>query len=297
VPIQSMTGFSRTEGHNEKYSWVWEIKSVNAKGFDCRCRLPNGYDELEKPVRSLAGKHFRRGNLSISLRLERMQFENQYKIDEQALGAIVDQIKTIQNILPSVTPPTADGLLGLKGVMELVEQEQPTVEQKQELVTLIMHDYEQALEKMKDARNAEGIRMEEVLKSQIADISTLCEQSEKIASMQPDKIKARLEKQVRELLEQIPALPEDRLAQEAAVLMVKADVREELDRLKAHIEAAGDLMKNDGAIGRQFDFLCQEFNREANTLCSKSSDVELTRTGLELKAVIEQLREQVQNIE
>ena len=291
-----MTGFARSEGQNETHSWVWELKSVNAKGFDCRCRIPNGFDTLEKQVRTMAGSYFKRGNLSVSLTLERARSGNLYQVNEEALADILEQITALQKALPQASPPTIDGILSLKGVMETAEQ-QTSEDEHSELEALVVKDLSVAMERLIDMRLAEGARMQGVLQGQIGAIDDLCRQAEKIAALQPDMIKKRLITQVQDLLDQVPALPEERLAQEAAILMIKADVREELDRLIAHIGAARDLMQVNGAIGRQFDFLCQEFNREANTLCSKSSDVDLTRIGLELKAFIEQLREQVQNIE
>nr|MBC8338629.1 YicC family protein [Alphaproteobacteria bacterium] len=211
---------------------------------------------------------------------------------EQMLAALPD----IRKMAPDAGPPSIDGLLSLRGVIEPVEEELSD-EERTALEADILDSFETAVTALADMRDEEGVRLAETLNGQLDAIAGLSGEAEKLAALQPDVIRERLKAQIEALLEDVPALPEERLAQEAALLMTKADIREELDRLKAHEQAARDLMNGGDAVGRKLDFLCQEFNREANTLCSKSQDVDLTRIGLDLKSTIEQFREQVQNIE
>ena len=296
VPISSMTGFARTEGRKGACSWTWEIKSVNAKGLDVRCRLANGFQSLEKPLRDRAAERFKRGNVSVSLNFVWNEGESRFRINHEVLGELLATMPEIQKQIPDVGLPSIDGLLGLRGVIEPVDEDLGE-EAREELEAEILDSFDAALEALSGMRNDEGKRLSVALEARLDDIARLCGVAEKLAVMQPDAIRERLKTQVEALLEDVPAIPEERLAQEAALLMTKADVREELDRLKAHRDAARDLMNGNGAVGRKLDFLCQEFNREANTLCSKSQDTDLTRIGLDLKAAIEQFREQVQNIE
>ena len=205
-------------------------------------------------------------------------------------------VPDLRKRFPEAGPPTLDGLLALRGVIELAEEEM-SEEKRDALHAAMLSDLDQALHALVSARVEEGARLAVPLGSQIEEMARLCKEAERLTAMQTDAIRARIKAQVEALLDDVPGLTEERLTQEAAVIMTKADPREELDRLKAHIDGARDLLKEEGAIGRRFDFLCQEFNREANTLCSKSTDVELNRVGLALKATIDQTREQVQNIE
>ena len=290
-----MTGYARADGGNEDCAWVWEVKSVNAKGFDVRSRL-GAFDALEPRIRELAQARFQRGNLSVSLQVNWVRPTTVYKIDLDALAQVQEAASDIQSRFPDCRPPSLDGLLGIKGVVEAGDSELDE-DRRQALEQALLTDLDAALARLAEVRGSEGAHLEQVIKDQLASIETLRGQAESLAAAQPDAIKKRLAEQVKELMDAVPALPEDRLAQEAAMLMLKADVREELDRLAAHCEAARALISDKGAVGRRFDFLCQEFNREANTLCSKSADIELTRVGLEMKATIEQMREQVQNVE
>ena len=296
MPISSMTGFARAEGHEDDFSWTWEVKSVNGKGLDVRCRLPAGFEGLEQPARARIAKRFRRGNISLALTVRWNQVRGSYRVNRAVLDDIVALLPEIRERFPDAGPPHVEGLLALRGVIEPVEDE-PSDEARQAVETAVLAGLDEALESLASMRDQEGARLASVLTTHLDGIGRLCAEAEGLAAAQPDAIKERLRVQVAALLDAVPALPEERLAQEAALLMAKADVREELDRLKAHREAARDLMGGDGAIGRKLDFLCQEFNREANTLCSKSVDLALTRVGIELKAGVEQLREQVQNIE
>jgi len=291
-----MTGFARVEGHDGTLSWVWEIKSVNAKALDVRFRLPAGFDALEIPLRASANQKLRRGAVTVNLGLTRAAGAGGMRINRDALAAVVGLARELAAELTDVAPPRLDGLLAIRGVLESAE-EAPDEETRERQLGLLTGSFERALGSLQAMRLNEGSRLEAVLAARLAEIESLVREAEASAAVQPAAIKARLKELVTALVEAVPALPEERLAHEAALVITKADVREELDRLTAHLAAARGLMDEGGAIGRRFDFLCQEFNREANTLCAKSADLELTRVGLALKAAIEQLREQVQNIE
>jgi uncharacterized protein (TIGR00255 family) len=296
LTLSSMTGFARTEGQNDICSWSWELKSVNAKGLDIRCRLPNSFDGLEPIVRERAAKIFRRGNLSINLMSSKNQSASAFQINRQALEDIVKLIPDVEAGFGQLRPPSIAELLNLRGVMEPVE-DSISEDAKKALDEAVLEDLDQTLSQLAVMRDQEGSRLGAVLAEQLGTIGNLKGEADNLAALQPEALRSRMQAQLAEVLETVPALTEERLAQEVAVLITKSDIREELDRLAAHVEAAGELMSSDAAVGRKLDFLCQELNREANTLCSKSSDVELTRVGLNLKAVIEQFREQVQNIE
>ena len=294
--IASMTGFARSSGSVDGYSWNWEAKSVNGKGLDVRCRLPQGFEEVDVEARTATGKAFKRGNFNLILTIQETSQQSQYQINRALLDQLVETAKELQVDLDGFDKPSLDGLFAVRGVIEQVTESDDEAEltaRKKE----VLGGLKEVLSSLAQNRLDEGLRIGEVLFDQLDAIIKLCQQAEKIAALQPENIREKLNQQIAELLEAVPSLPEERLAQEAAVLMTKADVREELDRLQAHIEAAKDLLDGGGVIGRRLDFLCQEFNREANTLCSKAADVELSKIGLELKAVIEQYREQVQNIE
>lgn len=291
-----MTGFARVEGAHDLCTWVWEAKSVNAKGLDVRLRLPAGFEMLEVEVRSRVKKRFGRGNISLSLNVNWQRSTGAYQVNADTLNRILKILPQIRDQAPDAGPATLDGLLGLRGVIEAIDDPLDEAE-KEVLDQSVLDGVDSVLSGLAEGRGDEGKRLAELLSEQLAAIGSLCSKSEDLAALRPAAIKERLVMQVRELADAVPAMPEDRLAQELAMLMLKADVREELDRLASHQIAAKDLMEQAGPIGRQFDFLCQEFNREANTLCSKSSDVALTQVGLELKTVIDQMREQVQNVE
>jgi len=296
LPIASMTGFARVEDSRDGVSWAWELKSVNSKSLDLRLRLPPGFDHLEPALRGSLGQRIKRGAVSATLSLAREAGAGGgLRVNRAAL----DQILALADELTGkieAAPPRLDGLLALRGILEPAGEEE-TPASREALGAAFLAGWESALGRLVAVREAEGARLETVLRERLAEMASLAAAAEASAAAQPDAIKARLRSLVAALLEASPALPEERLAQEAALLVARADIREELDRLAAHLAAAQDLLREGAAIGRRFDFLCQEFNREANTLCSKSADVELTRTGLALKAAIEQLREQVQNIE
>jgi uncharacterized protein (TIGR00255 family) len=295
VTVSSMTGFARADGHADEVSWIWEVKSVNSKSLDLRIRVPPGLEALELPLRAALARRLKRGAVTITLGLTRAAAGGGLRVNREALGQVV---ALAQQLVAEgkAAPPRADGLLALRGVLESGEDEEDETHRERRQAALL-GSFEQALDGLLAMRAAEGERLIPALEARLAEIARLVGQAEDNASVQPAALKARLAAMVAELLEASPALPAERLAQETALLVAKADIREELDRLSAHIVAAQELLAEGGAIGRRFDFLCQEFNREANTLCSKSADVALTRVGLALKAAIEQLREQVQNLE
>ena len=251
---------------------------------------------MEPLVRDRAQSQFRRGNISVNLQLSWTRPSAAYRINHDALDAVREALPELQRMFPNLAPPSLDGLLALRGVMEAGE-DTFAPEAREALEASLLADLAVAFDGLAEARAGEGRHLLEIISEQLSDIEALRRQAEALATTQPDVIKARLAEQVRELVEAVPAIPSERLAQEAAVLMLKADVREELDRLGAHCDAARGLLSEGQAVGRRFDFLCQEFNREVNTICSKSADIELTRVGLDMKAKIERMREQVQNVE
>jgi uncharacterized protein (TIGR00255 family) len=295
MTIASMTGFARAEGHDGPLSWAWELKSVNGKSLDVRFRLPPGFDALELPLRALATQKLKRGSVTANLSVARAAGAGGIRVNREALATVV---KLAQQLAAEVVaaPPRIDGLLALKGVLESGDE---AIDEgaRERQAKLIGESFERALAGLATMRLSEGKRLDAVLCERLDEIAALVNGAEAAAATQPAAIKARIKELIATLTEAVPALPEERLAHEAALVVAKADIREELDRLHAHLGAARNLLAEGGAIGRRFDFLCQEFNREANTLCSKSADMELTRIGLALKAAIEQLREQVQNIE
>jgi uncharacterized protein (TIGR00255 family) len=292
-----MTGFTRVTGQHEAIGWIWEIRSVNGKGLDLRVRLPNGYEALEAVVRDVAGKALKRGSVSVSLSVNRASAEAAYRVNRDLLErmlALSVEMKDDKRL--SNEPPRLDSLLTVRGVVEASDGEDDPKEAdaRQKSMAASLHE---ALEALIGVRQAEGTRLEAILRDRLDELDELCNEAEGAASLRTAAIRERLAQQVQDLLDMSPALSEERLAQEAAVLAVKADIREELDRLKSHIEAARGLLDEEAAVGRKIDFLCQEFNREANTLCSKSGDIDLTRIGLAMKAAIDQFREQALNVE
>ena len=295
LTVSSMTGFARAAGGVGAYSWIWEIKSVNSRGLDLRCRLQGGLDGLESRVRADAAQRFHRGNLTMNLALTRVGGEPTVQINTGVLETMLAVANDLAGRI-NAPPPTVDGLLALRGVVETVEPEE-SEEDRKALEAGVMFCLEEALELLLTDRRAEGQRLDDIVSDQIDVIAALTKSAGELAALQPAALKARLRQQIADILDGAVGLSEDRLLQEAALLVTKADVREELDRLIAHVSAARDLLASDGAIGRRLDFLAQEFNREANTLCSKSQDAALTKIGIELKTVIDQFREQAQNIE
>lgn len=290
-----MTGFARVDGGDDALQWTWEARSVNGRGLDVRCRLPAGMESLDLKARKEISARLRRGNVNLTLSTSRTSARSEYSVNRELLEALL-QLAGEYADRKGIEPARLDGLLAFRGVLEPVEQ-QDSEEDIARREDAMLADLQRLVGKLAEVRAEEGRRLLEVLCGQLDEMRSLRDRAADSIAAQPDALRARLRTVVEELLETSSALSGDRLAQEAALLAAKADIREELDRLAAHIESARELLEEGGAIGRRLDFLCQELNREANTLCSKSSDVELTRLGLDLKVVVEQFREQVQNVE
>lgn len=293
--LQSMTGYARASGAVPGISFSVEIKSVNARGLDIRMRLTPGYDVLEAEIRRRISKALSRGSVTVNLAVDREGEGGRVVVNKQALDAVLAAVKEI-GILTNSPRPTPDGILALKGVLE--QHDAPlSPEIEEQLHAAIYSAIDEALTGLQAARRAEGVHIGEVLAGQVDEIDRLRELAEAHPGRGREAILARLKEQIAELMAASTGFSEERLAQEALLLATKADIREELDRLKAHIASARQLLGEGGPAGRKLDFLSQEFNREANTLCSKANAVDLTAIGLDLKAVIDQFREQVQNLE
>jgi uncharacterized protein (TIGR00255 family) len=293
--LQSMTGYARASGSAAGISFLVELKSVNGRGLDIRMRLTPGYDALEAEMRRRIGKAMSRGSVSVGLTVDREGAGGRVVVNREALSAVLEAIKEI-GALTNSPRPTPDGILGLKGVLE--QHDAPLgAEAEAALEAGVYRALDEALGELKAAREHEGVHIGDVLHEQVDEIERLRQLAEAHPGRSRDAVLARLKEAIADLKASAAGLSEDRLAQEALLLATKADIREELDRLKAHVAAARSLLKEGGPVGRKLDFLSQEFNREANTLCSKSNAVELTAIGLDLKAVIDQFREQVQNLE
>ena len=291
--VSSMTGFARSEGEAEGLSWVWEVKSVNGKSLDLRLRLPPGFDALEPQLRAAATRHIRRGNLVATLSIDRTA-PPAIRINRAMLDRVVALLGELGGSIEAAAP-RLDGLLALRGVIETVEDEpEPVVEARR---AAILDGWVVAIDRLARARADEGARLAAILSGQLGEIEGLTEAADARAATQPSAIRTRLEAVLAELADLAPTVAADRIVQEAAILVARADIREEIERLRAHVAQAAELLRRGEPAGRQLDFLCQELNREANTLCSKSADIELTRTGLALKLAVEQFREQVQNLE
>jgi uncharacterized protein (TIGR00255 family) len=289
-----MTGFAREQGEAHGISWVWEVKSVNGRSLDLRLRLSPGFDALEPQLRTSLAQRFRRGNFSANLSITRTAAPG-LRVNREALAQLVALTNELTGEIEAA-PPRLDGLLALRGVIETIEDEDEAIAEARR--TEILRSWAAVLVQLASARASEGARIAMLLRAQLDEMEALAHAAADCAAGQPGAIRERLLAVLTGLIGAgAPALPEERVAQEVALLAARADIREEIGRLRAHIEQAGELIDDDDAVGRRLDFLCQELNREANTLCSKSADIELTRTGLALKAVIEQFREQVQNIE
>jgi uncharacterized protein (TIGR00255 family) len=295
MSVVSMTGFGRAEGVSGTVRWIWEARSVNGRGLDVRTRLPNGYEALEAPIREAAQKRFRRGSIQISLNLRREERSEATAINtallEELLKAGAKYIDRGQ-----VDRPRWDGMLQVRGVLSGPESEEPSAEARAVLDKALLAGVEQAFDALAATRVQEGAKTRAILDAQIARIAALTVEARGLAAAQAEAMIERIRTRVASAAPDVLVDPQ-RLAQEAALAAARADVREELDRLNAHAEEAAALLAGGEAAGRRLDFLSQEFNREANTLCSKSSDLALTRLGLDLKTTIDQLREQAANVE
>lgn len=294
-PLASMTGFGRASAQIDNYAILVEIKSVNGRGLDIRSRLSAGFDVLEADIRRMISDRLARGSLSVFLNVQRRAAEDELVVNQQALDRVLAIVETMGKRLDA-RKPSIEAILALKGVMEAKEPELGPDEEKR-LHAAILDCVQVALGALVETRRAEGERIGAILAQRVEEIAFLSDTARAHPARSRDAILARLREQVSALTEADNSLSEDRLHQEAALLATKADIAEELDRFVAHVTAARDLLGKGGPVGRKLDFLSQEFNREANTLCSKSNDVSLTAIGLDLKATIDQLREQVQNLE
>ena len=290
-----MTGFARRQGATGPYAWVWEIRSVNAKGLDLRLRLPPGWDAIEAGLRARAAEVLARGTLHASLNVEREGAAPRVKVNDEVLRAVIATMKSLEGQVDA-QPARLDGILAIKGVIEVTEADERE-EDRTAAPAAVAKGFDAALADLIKMRRHEGEALGRVLNIRLGEITALVARAEAAPGRKPEAIKARLAEQVAVLLESSERFDADRLHQEAILIATKADVREELDRLTAHDAQARKMIGDGGADGRRLDFLAQEFNRETNTLCSKANDMELTNIGLELKSLVEQFRDQVQNLE
>lgn len=295
MTIRSMTGFARAEGTHDGANWHWEVRSVNGRGLDLRLRLPSGFEFIEPRVRECVARHVTRGSVNISLSAERSTSTTEIRLNENALAQVLEAAARVR-ALTDATPPRIDGLIAVKGVLDIIEPEEAP-DQTAARAEAMLKSLDGALLALVAARAAEGARLAAALNTHLDEIDRLVGVVRASPARTPGAIELRLKEQVRRLVDTGANFDAARLHQEAVLLATRADVEEELQRLTSHIGAARELIAENTAVGRKFDFLAQEFNREANTLCSKSNDIDITRAGLALKTVIDQLREQVQNIE
>ena len=290
-----MTGFARTSGQFERDRWTWEAKSINGRSLDVRVKAPYGYDRIELPTKKLTSERLDRGSVSLTLTIESERTASTLQVNRSLLD---DLIALHREMVGQVAPdlPKIETLLTIKGVVEAAESAETKDDtEKRELA--IMQGLTEALDGLIASRSAEGDRLHALIEDYVSNLENLCHDARNSDGARVNDIRDRLRRQLDELTETPNSVNEGRLAQEVALLATKADVREEIDRLEAHCAASRILLADSGPAGRRLDFLCQELNREANTLCSKSASEELTRIGLEMKAVIDRFREQAQNVE
>jgi len=294
VSLKSMTGFGAADGALDGGArWGWEARSVNGKSLDVRLRTPPGFDGLEAAARAAAGERFARGSITLSLTVSHAARTPRMRVNADALSQAL-AAATALSAQSGLAPATADGVLALRGVIEIADDDAGPDDA---LRAAARNGLAAALDALAQARAEEGARLATILKTHLARIDSLSQAAADAVATRDAGLKDRLTAALAVWSEAAPPLSEERIAQEAALLLVKADVREELDRLRAHVDALRALAEGGGPVGRKADFLCQELNREANTLCSKSQDAALTGIGVDLKTAIDQLREQVQNVE
>ena len=295
MALRSMTGFARSEGESGRYRFSWELRAVNGKGLDLRLRLPPGLERIEADLRKLAGTALSRGNIQAGLALSIAENRIEAVVNHDALNAVL-ALKSELGATVDPAPLRFDSLLGIRGLIDFRE-----AEDEPEAVALrdaaVLEAFRVALEELNAMREREGAALGAVLTSQLDQIGSVADRIEADPSRQPGEIVKRITAQVAQLLDANSSLDQDRLHAEAALLATRADIREELDRLRAHCSAVRELLEAGGPVGRKLDFLAQEFNRESNTICSKSNAIAVTSAGIELKVVIDQFREQVQNLE
>lgn len=296
MPLNSMTGFGRSDGSLGTYAWVWEIRTVNGRGLDMRLRLPPGTEALEPKIREAIGRRFNRGSINATLTTRQDGSGVSLKLNEGVLNDLLQAVEVLRARVGGPAP-SAESLLAYRGLIDTVEQIEDEAAAARRSAAMVA-SFETALDGVEASRRAEGQRLAEVIMEQLVLVEHGVGQVAASPARSVTAVSARLKEQVDKLLAASGnALDPARLHQEAALLVTRMDVEEELKRLTAHLAAARDLLAAAEPVGRKFDFLTQEFNREANTLCSKANDPQITRAGLELKAVIDQMREQVQNIE
>ena len=295
MALKSMTGFARRDGGAGGLTWHWEIRSVNGRGLDLRFRLPSGFERLEQHARDACKKLLARGSCSLNLSIRQETGAGRIRLNEEIFTQVAEAARRAA-ALAEAPPAKIDSLLAIRGVIELSEEEleESDIEQRN---AAMLADLELALKGLVAARQEEGARLHEVIAKQIDEIEQLTGEIEQAPARKPEAIRARLQEQIARLLDDNAQFDEQRLHQEAALLATKADTQEEIERLKAHVASARSMLASDEPVGRRMEFLAQEFNREANTICSKSNDTAISQGGLALKAVIDRLREQVQNIE
>ena len=294
MAIASMTGFAREAGVSGPSQWAWELKSVNGRGLDVRLRYPPGFDAVGEDARGQVQKAFTRGQCQLNLTITRGATPPRVRLNEEVLSALLDAVGRLK-LPPGVKPASVDGLLAVRGVVEIEDEADAAA--SAELTDALKVGVARAVAALAEARRAEGRALSGILAGQLEAMERLVAAIETAPARRAEAVRAKLEAQIAALLGAAPALDPDRLHQEAVILATKADVREELDRLTAHIAAARALLRDGGGVGRRLDFLAQEMGRESNTLSAKANDVALSRIGLDLKAVVEQFREQVQNVE
>ncbi|MBO9445059.1 YicC/YloC family endoribonuclease [Ruegeria sp. R14_0] len=295
--IKSMTGFASGKGVFGPHSWTWELRSVNGKGLDMRLRVPEWLTGLEAALRAEMSKQLSRGNVTLSLRLSRDESQPDLVLNEAAMGAVLEAVARTQEMAiardVTLAPSSAADLVALKGMLDAGSE----VDDPGPLVAQLTTEFAGLLADFIEMRQTEGRALAAILQEQLGQVATLTAQAADLAEQRKDKMAEALRDNLARVMDNAQGADPDRVAQELALIAVKADITEEIDRLKAHVVAARDLLAQDAPVGRKLDFLMQEFNREANTLCSKAQSADLTAVGLELKAVIDQMREQVQNVE
>ena len=295
--LTSMTGFAARTGRADGFSWGWELRSVNGKGFDLRFRMPDWLSALEAELRKSVSADVARGSVSLNLRIAREAGENAVEINEDALERVLDAIAQIEDRAGAsgvnLTPASASDVMNFRGVMDAPQNREASAE----LLDALRADIAPLLASFNDMRAAEGASLHSILSRQLDEVATLINRASAQLDARSDEMAAAFKTALSKVMETRGDLDEARIAQEIAVLAVKSDVTEEIDRLHAHVTSARALLDSGAPVGRKLDFLCQEFNREANTLCSKAQNAELTEIGLALKVLIDQMREQVQNVE
>lgn len=295
--LTSMTGFAARAGQAEGFTWSWELRSVNGKGFDLRFRMPDWLGALEADLRKQVSAIVSRGSVSLNLRITRDAGDNALEINPEALTRVLDAIAQIEDQAGSVgvnlTPASASDVINFRGVMDAPQNRDAS----ERLLKALQADIASLLDSFDAMRAAEGASLHAVLSRQLDEVETLTKTAQALLAARADDMRSSFEAAIARVMDSRADMDEARIAQEIAVLAVKSDVTEEIDRLHAHVTAARDLLASGIPVGRKLDFLCQEFNREANTLCSKAQNAQLTEIGLALKVLIDQMREQVQNVE